>query len=87
MILNTTADIIDAIVERELTPIECRSIYGTQCVGCEIPEDEDMEGLVKSGAYVTHNGRCFVVCWFLAPWDENVVEYIATLLDPSGYVA
>jgi hypothetical protein len=87
MILNTTADIIDAIVERELTPIECTSIYKTQCVGCVIPEGEDMDGLMKGGAYVEHNGTNFVVYWPTAHWDENVVEYIATLLDPSAFAA
>ena len=46
-----------------------------------------MEDLHKANAIVTHNGRSFVVYWPFAPWDEHVVEYIATLLDPSGYVA
>ena len=87
MILNTTADIIDAIVDCELTPIECTSIYKTQCVGCVIPEGGDMDGLLKSSAYVEHNGTNFVVYWPRAPWDEHVAEYIATLLDPSGYAA
>ena len=87
MILNTTADIIDAIVERGLIPIEYRSIYGGTCVGCEIEEGGDMEDLHKVGAIVTHNGRDFVIYWPHAPWDEHVVEYIATLMDPSGFAA
>jgi len=87
MILNTTADIIDAIVERGLIPIEYRSIYGGTCVACEIEEGDNMDDLHKPGAIVTHNGRSFVVYWPRAPWDDNVVEYISTLMDPSGFAA
>lgn len=87
MILNTTADIIDAIVERGLIPIEYRSIYGGTSVGCEIEEGGDMDGLHRASAIVTHNGRSFVVYWPFTEWNEHVAEYVATLLDPSGYAA
>jgi hypothetical protein len=85
MILNTTADLIDAIVERGLIPIECRCIYGGTSVGCEIPEGGDMDDLPKANAIVTHNGVNFVVYWPFTQWNEHVAEYVATLLDPSGY--
>lgn len=87
MILNTTADVIDAIVNRGLIPIEYRSIYGGTCVGCEIEEGDNMDELHKPGAVVTHNGRDFVVYWPHAPWDAHVAEYVSTLLDPSGHAA
>ena len=81
MILNTTAALIDEIVERGLHPIEYRSMYGGTCIGCEIPEIEETLGVPQMDAFVTHclafNGRHFVAYWPAARWDESVAEYVA----------
>jgi hypothetical protein len=87
IILNTTAALIDEIVERGLRPIEYRSsVYGVVCVGCEIPEIAETLGVPQMDAFVTHciayNGHHFVAYWPAARWDESVAEYVAGATKP-----
>jgi hypothetical protein len=86
MILNTTMDLIDAIVNRELVPFAYsgRFMYGQDCVACVVDEGSDMEGLPKEGAIVDNMGKGYVVYWSRAEWTDGVQEYVDTLLDPSG---
>lgn len=85
MILNTTAALIDEIVERGLVPIEYRSMYGGTCVGCEMPEIvdtmDDLE-MIKGVRCIAYNGRHFVAYWPAARWDESVAEYVAGATKP-----
>ena len=86
MILNTTAALIDEIVERGLVPIEYRSMYGGTCVACDIAEIEETLDVPPMDAFVTHciayNGRHFVAYWPAARWDESVAEYVAGATKP-----
>jgi hypothetical protein len=86
MILNTTADLIDAIVNRELRPIPYsgRQMYGEDCVACVIARGSDMEGLPKEGATVDNMGLDYVVYWPRADWTDGVQEYVDTIDDSSG---
>ena len=86
MILNTTMDLVDAIVNRELVPFAYsgRFMYGQDCVACVVDEGSDMEDLPKEGATVDNMGKGYVVYWTRAEWTDGVQEYVDTLLDPSG---
>ena len=88
MILNTTMDLVDAIVNRELVPFAYsgRFMYGQDCVACVIEGNtwEGLEGLPKAGATVDQMGQGYVVYWTRAEWTDGVQEYVDTLLDPSG---
>lgn len=81
IILNTTAALIDEIVERGLRPIEYHSnVYGVACVACEIPEvASDAVSTVNTFVWysIAHNGHHFVAYWPAARWDESVAEYVA----------
>jgi hypothetical protein len=92
IILNTTAALIEEIVERGLRPIEYHSsVYRVACVGCEIEEIEATLDLPQMDAFVTHciayNGRHFVAYWPAARWDESVAEYAAGVANATALVA
>ena len=86
MILNATADLVDAIANRELRPIPYsgRQMYGQDCVACVVDRGSDMDGLPKEGALVDSMGTGYVVYWPAAEWTAGVQEYVDTLFDPSG---
>jgi hypothetical protein len=86
MILNTTADLIDAIANRGLIPYAYsgRFMYGQKCVACDLDRGSDLEGLPKEGATVDQMGLGYVVYWPRAEWDDSVQEYADTIYDPSG---
>ena len=85
MILNTTADLIDAIANRGL-PVLWYGATATPCVSTFIPVRSNMDDLPKSGAQIrlSVNEDGYVVHWPAAHWDANVAEYVATIHDPSG---
>jgi len=84
-ILNTTADLIDAIANREL-PVLWYGATPRPCVSTFIPRGSAMDGLPRNGAMVrlSVNEDGYVVYWPAAHWDEHVTEYVATIFDPSG---
>lgn len=86
IIENTTADLIDAIFNRELQPYSYsgRNMYGRHCVACTIERGSDMEGLPKSGAHVDNMGLDYVVYWPAAEWTSGVQEYVDVINDPSA---
>ena len=86
MILNTTMDLVDAIVNRELVPFAYsgRFMYGQDCVACVVDEGSDLEGLPKEGATVDNMGKGYVVYWTRAECTDGVQEYVDTIRDPSG---
>jgi len=88
MILNTTMDLVDAILNRELQPwsYSGRFMYGKACVACAIGHTGNLEGLPKEGRRVDHLGRGYVVYWPDAEWTPGVQEYVDTVQDPSGSV-
>lgn len=85
-ILNTTADLIDAIANRELQPrsYSGRGMYGRECVACAVESGSDLEGLPKAGAHVDQLGRGYIVYWPAAEWTPDVQEYVDTIYDASG---
>lgn len=85
MILNTTADLIDAIANRGL-PVLWFGATPTPCVSTFIPQGSSMDDLPRAGAVVrlSVNKVGYVVHWPAAHWDANVAEYVATISDPSG---
>ena len=85
MILNTTADLIDAIANRGL-PVLWYGATATPCVSTFIPVGSNMDDLPRNGAQIrlAVNEDGYVVHWPAAHWDENVVEYVRTIFDPSG---
>jgi len=86
MILNTTMDLVDAILNRELQPrsYSGRFMYGKSCVACSIGHTGNLEGLPKEGSRVDHLGMGYVVYWPDAEWTPGVQEYVDTAQDPSG---
>lgn len=86
MIDTKTADLIDAIADRELFPYSYsgRNMYGASCVACTVQRGSNMEGLPKSGAHVDSMGLDYVVYWPDAAWTPEVQQYVDTIFDPSG---
>ena len=85
IILNTTADLIDAIANRGL-PVLWYGATDAPCVSTFIARGSDLDGLPRAGAMVrlSVNEDGYVVHWPAAHWDANVAEYVATIFDPSG---
>ena len=88
MILNLTADLIDAICNRELQPwsYSGRFMYGKSCVACTVKRGDDLTDLPKEGSRVDHLGFDYVVYWPEIEWTPGVQEYVDTIFDPSGAV-
>ena len=86
MIRNTTADLIDAILNRELVPFSYsgRHMYGRRCVACKLDQGSDLEGLPKVGAMVDQLGKGYLAYWPEEEWTDGVQEYVDTIRDPSG---
>jgi hypothetical protein len=86
MIQSNTADLVDAIFNRELRPFPYsgRQMYGQDCVACIVAKGSNMDGLPKAGAIVDSMGLDWVVYWPHAEWTPGVQEYVDTLADPSG---
>jgi len=86
IILNTTADLVDAIANRELRPFPYsgRQMYGQDCVACIVAKGSNLEGLPKAGATIDTMGFGYVVYWPSAEWTAGVQEYVDTLFDSSG---
>ena len=86
IILNTTMDLVDAILNRELRPwsYSGRFMYGKSCVACTIERGGDLEDLPKEGSRVDHLGMGYVVYWPDAEWTPGVQEYVDTAQDSSG---
>lgn len=86
MIDTATADLIDAIADRELFPYAYsgRGMHGEQCVACTIPRGSDMSHLPKFGCSVDHMGLDYVAYWPQAAWTPDVQKYVDIIFDSSG---
>ena len=86
MILNTTMDLVDAILNRELQPwsYSGRDAFFKPCIACSIGHTGNLEGLPKEGSRVDHLGMGYVVYWPDAEWTPGVQEYVDTAQDSSG---
>ena len=86
IILNTTMDLVDAILNRELQPqpYSGRDAFFKPCVACWIGHTGNLEGLPKVGSRVDHLGMGYVVYWPDAEWTPGVQEYVDTAQDSSG---
>jgi hypothetical protein len=84
IIRNTTADLIDAIANREL-PVLWYGATDAPCVSTFIARGSDLDGLPRAGAIVrVVPGEGYTVYWPAEIWNEHVSEYVATLADASG---
>jgi hypothetical protein len=83
-ISTITADLIDAIANREL-PVLWYGATSAPCVSTFIARGSDLDGLPRAGAIVREvPGEGYTVYWPAEIWNERVSEYVATIADASG---
>lgn len=76
-----TLDLIDAIANRELTPVRHGGHGGVATV---IAKGSDLEGLLKDGMQVEQRGDGYMVSWPRHPWNHMVQQYVDLVFDESG---
>jgi len=76
-----TLDLIDAIANRELTPVRHGGHGG---VACRIGRGSNMEGLPAAHRQVEQSGDGFMVSWPKHPWNHIVQQYVDLVFDESG---
>lgn len=76
-----TLDLIDAIADRELTPIRHGGHGG---VACRIGRGSNLEGLPTANRQVEQSGDGYMVSWPSHPWNRMVAQYVELIFDESG---